>query len=111
MYSAWKTFASDYALGDYRIVTHATHGRRLYDTLKEYCRIQDEAQLQVANSETRRLVLVLILFTQAEIDRFENEVILGGPVALPGAKELVSQVSTSHTRHQYINPHIWLSFL
>ncbi len=30
---------------------------------------------------------------QEEVDLFENEVIRGGPVALPGAVELVSQVS------------------
>lgn len=44
---AWKTFARDYNLGDSEAVAHATHGRRLYDTLKEYCGITDEGHLLV----------------------------------------------------------------
>jgi len=44
---AWETFAKDYALGDFKAIAHATHGRRLYDTLKEYCHIKDEAKLRV----------------------------------------------------------------
>ncbi|KAJ3563759.1 hypothetical protein NP233_g8736 [Leucocoprinus birnbaumii] len=79
VYKAWKTFAADYSLGDYREVTHATHGRRLYDTLKELCKIEDEAKLL------------------SEIDRFEDAVIEGGPTALPGAEELVSKVRQFHS--------------
>lgn len=45
---AWKTFSSDYNLGDSSSIAHATHGRRLYDTLKEYCGITDEARLLVS---------------------------------------------------------------
>jgi len=48
VYNAWETFATDYALGDYREITHATHGRRLYDTLRELCKINDEAKLLVS---------------------------------------------------------------
>ncbi|XP_006454558.1 hypothetical protein AGABI2DRAFT_214770 [Agaricus bisporus var. bisporus H97] len=76
VYKAWETFASDYSLGDFREVAHATHGRRLYDTLKELCKIQEEEQLQI------------------EIDRFENEVILGGPMPLPGAKEIIQNLNS-----------------
>ncbi|KAF9454960.1 HAD-like protein [Macrolepiota fuliginosa MF-IS2] len=72
VYKAWETFCLNYSLGDSREVAHSTHGRRLYDTLKEYCGIEDEIKLQ------------------AEIDRFEDEVILGGPKPLPGAEKLVS---------------------
>jgi len=43
---AWATFAKDYSL-DATEVARAAHGRRLYDTLKEWCRIEDEEQLQV----------------------------------------------------------------
>jgi hypothetical protein len=43
---AWHTFAHDYAFREDE-VAHATHGRRLYDTLKESCRIEDEEKLQV----------------------------------------------------------------
>ncbi|KJA29361.1 hypothetical protein HYPSUDRAFT_32773 [Hypholoma sublateritium FD-334 SS-4] len=73
---AWKTFSSDYNLGDSSTIAHATHGRRLYDTLKEYCGITDDARLL------------------EEIDRFEDQVIEGGPQALPGASDLVSQLSS-----------------
>jgi len=73
---AWETFSADYSLGDSAAIAHATHGRRLYDTLKEYCHIEDEAKLQ------------------AEIDRFEDQVIQGGPVALPGAVSLISKLSS-----------------
>ncbi|RXW18451.1 hypothetical protein EST38_g7404 [Candolleomyces aberdarensis] len=70
---AWATFSNDYSLGDAERIAHDTHGRRLYDTLKEYCKIADEKRLH------------------EEIDRFEDEVIQGGPVALPGAVELLNQ--------------------
>ncbi|KAJ7275569.1 HAD-like domain-containing protein [Mycena haematopus] len=73
---AWATFCSDYQLGDPATVVHETHGRRLYDTLKEYCHINDESKLQ------------------AEIDRFEEEVINGGPIVLPGVSALLSQLSS-----------------
>jgi HAD superfamily hydrolase (TIGR01509 family) len=73
---AWKTFAKDYNLGDSAKIAHSTHGRRLYDTLKEYCRLDDEASLQ------------------AEIVRFEEAVINGGPFALPGAITLIEQLNT-----------------
>jgi beta-phosphoglucomutase-like phosphatase (HAD superfamily) len=44
--NAWDTFAKDYSF-DATEVAHAAHGRRLYDTLKEWCRIDDEEKLQV----------------------------------------------------------------
>ncbi|KAK7064688.1 HAD-like domain-containing protein [Favolaschia claudopus] len=74
--AAWATFCNDYHLGDSASMVHETHGRRLYDTLKEYCDINDESKLQ------------------AEIDRFEEEVIKGGPVVLPGVLALLSQLSS-----------------
>ncbi|KAG6820349.1 hypothetical protein H0H93_001794 [Arthromyces matolae] len=70
---AWSIFSDDYSLGDSEKVAHETHGRRLYDSLQEYCKIDNEAKLL------------------AEIDRFEDEVITGGPTALPGAINLVNQ--------------------
>ena len=44
---AWKTFSEDYSLGDSVAIAHKTHGRRLYETLKEYCNIKDEDTLKV----------------------------------------------------------------
>ncbi|KAF9456793.1 HAD-like protein [Collybia nuda] len=76
VFKAWATFSRDYHLGDSEAVVHATHGRRLYDTLKEYCHIEDEAKLK------------------REIDRFEDEVIEGGPKVLPGAAALISQLAS-----------------
>jgi beta-phosphoglucomutase-like phosphatase (HAD superfamily) len=43
---AWDAFAEKYSLNA-KEVAHATHGRRLHDTLKEWCRIEDEETLQV----------------------------------------------------------------
>ncbi|KAF9569814.1 HAD-like protein [Agrocybe pediades] len=73
---AWHTFCRDYNLGDSDTVAHATHGRRLYDTLKEYCGIVDEERLM------------------QEVDRFEDEVIEGGPMALPGAIQLLNELNS-----------------
>ncbi|KAJ6573998.1 HAD-like domain-containing protein [Mycena vulgaris] len=77
---AWATFCTDYNLGDPVAVVHETHGRRLSDTLREYCGlVNDEAKLQ------------------AEIDRFEEEVLNGGPLVLPGVSSLLSQLSSETT--------------
>ncbi|TCD62951.1 hypothetical protein EIP91_006214 [Steccherinum ochraceum] len=70
---AWEIFAADYGLNAVQ-VAHETHGRRLYDTLREYCKIRDEETLQ------------------REIARFEQAVIDGGPIALPGALALLKQI-------------------
>jgi len=72
--NAWQIFANDYGL-DATEVAHASHGRRLYDTLKQHCRINDEEKLQ------------------QEIIRFEQAVIEGGPVPLPGAQTLLQQIA------------------
>ncbi|GJE87845.1 HAD family hydrolase [Phanerochaete sordida] len=72
---AWQVFAADYGL-DAADVAHKAHGRRLYDTLKEYCGIQDEEKLQ------------------SEIVRFEDLVIKGGPLVLPGALTLLNRIGT-----------------
>lgn len=45
--AAWGIFAKEYGF-DADTVAHATHGRRLYDTLKEYCKIEDEETLLVS---------------------------------------------------------------
>ncbi|TFK57536.1 HAD-like protein [Heliocybe sulcata] len=72
---AWSTFAADYGLTNGAEIAHKSHGRRLYDTLKEWCQIDDEGKLQ------------------SEIVRFEDEVIEGGPVVLPGALDLIHQAT------------------
>ncbi|KAL0950608.1 hypothetical protein HGRIS_007399 [Hohenbuehelia grisea] len=81
---AWETFCKDYNLGDHLEVSHATHGRRLYDTLKELCHIEDEDTLQ------------------REIDRFEDEVIEGGPLVLPGVVQLLEKLlADPHTANAW----------
>ncbi|TDL28904.1 HAD-like protein [Rickenella mellea] len=70
---AWNNFASIYGF-DAAVVARKSHGRRLEDTLKEFCKIEDEDKLS------------------SEIARFEEEVIRGGPVALPGAIALIKQI-------------------
>ncbi|KAH8086625.1 HAD-like protein [Cristinia sonorae] len=70
---AWEVFAADYGLNAVQ-VAHDAHGRRLYDTLREFCNIHDEEKLQ------------------SEIVRFEQAVIDGGPVALPGTLALLQQI-------------------
>lgn len=57
---AWQTFARDYNL-DAAQVAHASHGRRLYDTLKEYCHIVDEAKLEVIRLRLRRTIPLISL--------------------------------------------------
>jgi beta-phosphoglucomutase-like phosphatase (HAD superfamily) len=44
--SAWAKFSAEYNLGDHLAMAHRTHGRRLYDTLREYCGINDEEKLR-----------------------------------------------------------------
>ncbi|KAJ7596611.1 HAD-like protein [Mycena floridula] len=77
---AWRTFCKDYSLSeDPAEVAHAAHGRRMTDSLREICAV----------TETN---------LEAEIERFEEEVIQGGPVVLPGAIALISQIETEAPR-------------
>jgi hypothetical protein len=46
--AAWKTWADKYNLGDSAEIAHNAHGRRLQDTLKDYCNITDEQRLSVS---------------------------------------------------------------
>lgn len=110
MLQAWQVFAGDYGL-DALDTHHKAHGRRLYDTLKEYCHIADEDTLQVRpcvpvprDPDRTHTLTPRPRNTKAEIVRFEELVILGGPIVLPGALSLLHRVRTrtrclsSHTR-------------
>ncbi|EJD04244.1 HAD-like protein [Fomitiporia mediterranea MF3/22] len=86
--AAWNIFAKDYGL-DAETVAHASHGRRLYDTLREFCKIEEDEKLL------------------AEVARFEEEVIKGGPVALPGALELIKQIQSGNPSAE-AQRHAWV---
>ncbi|KAH8120496.1 HAD-like protein [Phellopilus nigrolimitatus] len=60
--TAWRIFAEDYSF-DAETVAHATHGCRLYDTLKEYCKIEDEAKLLVISLFMRTTVRTTTTFS------------------------------------------------
>jgi hypothetical protein len=63
-------------------VARVTHGRRLYDTLAEFCRIQDETKLQVRPPTIAfEGVLTDGIRYQAEVNRFEDAVLEGGPAS------------------------------
>lgn len=53
---AWDLFAKEYHF-DAAEAAHASHGRRLTDTLKEWCKLEDEESLQVRTSPTTRNAL------------------------------------------------------
>jgi hypothetical protein len=70
----------------------------LYDTIKEYCHVEDEAKLQVATLELHlRGSDELMRMRQEEIMRFEDKVIEGGPSVLPGVHRLIDQVGVSRS--------------
>ncbi|KAI0047638.1 HAD-like protein [Auriscalpium vulgare] len=75
---AWDSFARTYKF-DGSAAAHAAHGRRLADTLGEWCGITDPQKLA------------------DEIVRFEEEVIEDGPIALPGASALLKQIDAGST--------------
>ncbi|KAI0700442.1 HAD-like domain-containing protein [Cytidiella melzeri] len=70
---AWQTFAKEYAFNGADAALKS-HGRRLYDTLQDYCRPKNEAQLEAA------------------VHCFESIVLAGGPAVLPGASALLQRI-------------------
>ncbi|KZP00713.1 phosphatase [Calocera viscosa TUFC12733] len=84
---AWKNFSIKYGF-DAEEVTNATHGARLVDSLRLYCHLTDEEEI---NSEVRR---------------FEDEVLEAtrkgeGVAVLPGVLDLLHII----TSVQHANPH------
>jgi len=76
--AAWDRFGREYGF-DAVAAAHAGHGRRLADSLGELCNLNTAEEVE------------------ATIVRFEEAVIEGGPIALPGAKELLSQIDAGST--------------
>ncbi|THH12974.1 hypothetical protein EW146_g7202 [Bondarzewia mesenterica] len=80
---AWDAFGRAYGF-DGAAAAHDTHGRRLADTLAEWCKLgNDQEKLE------------------AEIVHFENEVIQGGPVVLPGVLDLLEQINAGSSPSAY----------
>ncbi|KIJ38498.1 hypothetical protein M422DRAFT_781425 [Sphaerobolus stellatus SS14] len=75
---AWRTFGKEYGF-DPEAAIVATHGVRLWDSMKIWCNIDDDVKLK------------------AEAMRFEEVVIEGGPIALPGVLTLLDQIRTGST--------------
>jgi len=73
VYAAWRIFGEQYGF-DGDTAAHATHGRRLMDSLVEYCHFSGDK-------------------LREEVDRFEQLVIDVGPVILPGAKKLLESIN------------------
>ncbi|KAI0248092.1 HAD-like protein [Lactifluus subvellereus] len=71
--AAWDRFGREYGF-DPIVAAHEGHGRRLSDTLGERCNLKTPEEVA------------------AGIVRFEEAVIEGGPIALPGAKALLAQI-------------------
>ncbi|KAF5392583.1 hypothetical protein D9757_002139 [Collybiopsis confluens] len=93
LYKAWELFSIDYNLGDPAAIVHATHGQRLFDSLRDLCGIDDDSKLLVCPLCTFLTNLLTAAATpQSEIERFEDQVIRGGPIPLPGAIDLLSKV-------------------
>ncbi|KAF9229697.1 HAD-like protein [Gyrodon lividus] len=78
VYYAWDEFRKQYTHlpAD---VAHLTHGRRLKDTLREYCRIVDETELE---SEIMRFELLVV-----------NQRNGLGPEVLKGAQKLLNELN------------------
>jgi len=74
--AAWHTFAKTYPMQVDNVLKES-HGVRLVDSLKKFCKITNPDQLA------------------KECIRFEEEVIAGGPKILPGATELLAQLNNT----------------
>ncbi|KAI0307441.1 HAD-like protein [Multifurca ochricompacta] len=74
--AAWDQFGSKYGF-DGIIAANEGHGRRLADTLGKWCRLKTAEELSVR---------------PAAIVRFEEAVIEGGPIPLPGAINLLTEI-------------------
>jgi len=74
---AWRVFGMEYNF-DGKAAAHDTHGRRLMDSLFEYCNLSGDK-------------------LRSEVDRFEQLVIDVGPVILPGAHNLLNSINAGRT--------------
>ncbi|KAI9509882.1 HAD-like protein [Russula earlei] len=71
--AAWDRFGREYGF-DGPAAAHSAHGRRLADTLGQWCKLEGSEQIAAA------------------IVRFEEAVIQRGPIVLPGARALLEQI-------------------
>ncbi|KAG8752803.1 hypothetical protein FRC12_011783 [Ceratobasidium sp. 428] len=74
---AWDQFGKDYPFLNIQEILESSHGVRSIDTLRRWLRLDDEEKLE------------------AEVTRFESEVIRHGLVLLPGVQRILDQVCTN----------------
>lgn len=74
----WHDYGKRYGF-DAEAAIEATHGVRLWDTLKTWCNIHDDQKLK------------------EEADRFEKGIIDGGVVALPGVHKILNDLRAGST--------------
>jgi len=74
----WHVYAERFGF-DAEAAIKATHGVRLWDSLRTWCNITDEQRIK------------------EEADRFEEGVIEGGVVALPGVHSLLDALRAGST--------------
>ncbi|KAI0033721.1 HAD-like protein [Vararia minispora EC-137] len=84
--AAWNAYGNRFGFDGVE-AAHATHGRRLADTLAEWCKLSDPRDIQEC----------FHCMESAEIVKFEDEVINVGPVLLPGVLELIDQIDSGRT--------------
>ncbi|KZS90336.1 HAD-like protein [Sistotremastrum niveocremeum HHB9708] len=80
VYAAWGTFGKEYGF-DGEVAAHETHGRRLIDSLHEWCHLEGQK-------------------LEDEVRRFEQEVIDVGPIILPGVKELLDSIKAEESEER-----------
>ncbi|KAG8692631.1 hypothetical protein FRC09_011072 [Ceratobasidium sp. 395] len=76
---AWDQFGKDYPFLNIQEILESSHGVRSIDTLRRWLRLDDEEKLE------------------AEVTRFESEVIRHGLVLLPGVQRILDQLKEGST--------------
>jgi hypothetical protein len=101
---AWDSFGREYGF-DGAAAAHDGHGRRLTESLVDKCNLETPEQVAVRPRLFPTLVSLgsyshacLPMSIKAAILRFEEAVIQGGPIALPAAKALLSQIDAGSSQ-------------
>lgn len=79
---AWDQFGKDYPFLDVQEIIKSSHGVRSIDTLRRWLRLDNEEKLE------------------AEVMRFETEVIRRGLVLLPGVQQILDKLKEGSTEER-----------